>query len=103
MLESADLIQDWVKLISADPMNHVLMINIIKNAAKLIANLIIMGSGILGRAVLQAYRKALDSYNSLVSIKNWERNVLKLIVSWAATVIIDQATSLAKFLQVLEM
>lgn len=30
-------------------------------AAKLIANLIIMGSGILGRAVLQAYRKALES------------------------------------------
>ncbi|KAG6512788.1 hypothetical protein ZIOFF_030917 [Zingiber officinale] len=32
-------------------------------AAKLIANLIIMGSGILGRAVLQAYRKALENAN----------------------------------------
>ncbi|XP_020598263.1 mitochondrial import inner membrane translocase subunit PAM16 like 2-like, partial [Phalaenopsis equestris] len=29
-------------------------------AAKLIANLLIMGSGILGRAVFQAYRKALE-------------------------------------------
>lgn len=35
MLESADLIQDWVKLISADPMNHVLMINIIKNVKRI--------------------------------------------------------------------
>ena len=32
-------------------------------AAKLIANLIIMGSGILGRAVFQAYRKALENAN----------------------------------------
>ncbi|KAI0513564.1 mitochondrial import inner membrane translocase subunit PAM16 like 2 [Dendrobium catenatum] len=32
-------------------------------AAKLIANLLIMGSGILGRAVLQAYRKALENAN----------------------------------------
>jgi hypothetical protein len=30
-------------------------------AGKLIANLIVMGSGIIGRAMLQAYRKALDS------------------------------------------
>nr|XP_010912500.1 mitochondrial import inner membrane translocase subunit PAM16 like 2 [Elaeis guineensis] len=32
-------------------------------AAKILANLIIMGSGILGRAVLQAYRKALENAN----------------------------------------
>ncbi|XP_039140520.1 mitochondrial import inner membrane translocase subunit PAM16 like 2-like [Dioscorea cayenensis subsp. rotundata] len=32
-------------------------------AAKLLANLIIMGSGILGRAVVQAYRKALENAN----------------------------------------
>ncbi|XP_020582268.1 mitochondrial import inner membrane translocase subunit PAM16 like 2-like [Phalaenopsis equestris] len=32
-------------------------------AAKLIANLLIMGSGILGRAVFQAYRKALENAN----------------------------------------
>ncbi|WOL04273.1 mitochondrial import inner membrane translocase subunit tim16-like [Canna indica] len=32
-------------------------------AAKIIANLIIMGSGIVGRAVLQAYRKALENAN----------------------------------------
>uniref|UniRef100_A0A452YG37 Uncharacterized protein n=1 Tax=Aegilops tauschii subsp. strangulata TaxID=200361 RepID=A0A452YG37_AEGTS len=30
-------------------------------AGKLIANLIVMGSGIIGRAMLQAYRKALES------------------------------------------
>jgi hypothetical protein len=30
-------------------------------AGKLIANLIVMGSGIVGRAMLQAYRKALHS------------------------------------------
>jgi hypothetical protein len=30
-------------------------------AGKLIANLIVMGSTVLGRAMLQAYRKALDS------------------------------------------
>lgn len=32
-------------------------------ASKLIANLIIMGSAILGRAVIQAYRKALENAN----------------------------------------
>lgn len=32
-------------------------------AAKILANLIVMGSGILGRAVLQAYRKALENAN----------------------------------------
>ncbi|RCV42483.1 hypothetical protein SEVIR_9G219400v4 [Setaria viridis] len=32
-------------------------------AGKLIANLIVMGSTILGRAMLQAYRKALDNAN----------------------------------------
>ncbi|XP_010934331.1 mitochondrial import inner membrane translocase subunit PAM16 like 2 [Elaeis guineensis] len=32
-------------------------------ASKLLANLIIMGSGILGRAVLQAYRKAIENAN----------------------------------------
>ncbi|XP_078162117.1 mitochondrial import inner membrane translocase subunit PAM16 like 2-like [Carex rostrata] len=32
-------------------------------AAKIIANLIVIGSGILGRAVLRAYRKALDNAN----------------------------------------
>ncbi|EEC67178.1 hypothetical protein OsI_34046 [Oryza sativa Indica Group] len=32
-------------------------------AGKLIANLIVMGSGIIGRAMLQAYRKALDNAN----------------------------------------
>ncbi|XP_008781513.2 mitochondrial import inner membrane translocase subunit PAM16 like 2-like isoform X2 [Phoenix dactylifera] len=32
-------------------------------ATKLLANLIIMGSGIVGRAVLQAYRKALENAN----------------------------------------
>ncbi|XP_020251749.1 mitochondrial import inner membrane translocase subunit PAM16 like 2-like [Asparagus officinalis] len=30
-------------------------------AAKILANLIVMGSGILGRAVFQAYRKALEN------------------------------------------
>lgn len=30
-------------------------------AARILANLLVMGSGILGRAVLQAYRKALES------------------------------------------
>lgn len=30
-------------------------------AARLLANLIVMGSGIMGRAVLQAYRKALEN------------------------------------------
>ena len=33
----------------------------ISQAGKLIANLIVMGSTIIGRAMLQAYRKALDS------------------------------------------
>ncbi|CAN6299074.1 unnamed protein product [Urochloa humidicola] len=32
-------------------------------AGKLIANLIVMGSTIIGRAMLQAYRKALDNAN----------------------------------------
>ncbi|XP_072955172.1 mitochondrial import inner membrane translocase subunit PAM16 like 2-like [Typha angustifolia] len=32
-------------------------------AAKLLANLLIMGSGILGRAVFQAYRKAIENAN----------------------------------------
>ncbi|KAK3157790.1 hypothetical protein QOZ80_2AG0128070 [Eleusine coracana subsp. coracana] len=32
-------------------------------AGKLIANLIVMGSGIIGRAMLQAYRKALHNAN----------------------------------------
>uniref|UniRef100_A0ACD5TNV4 Uncharacterized protein n=3 Tax=Avena sativa TaxID=4498 RepID=A0ACD5TNV4_AVESA len=32
-------------------------------AGKLIANLIVMGSGIIGRAMLQAYRKALENAN----------------------------------------
>ncbi|OAY80134.1 mitochondrial import inner membrane translocase subunit PAM16 like 2-like [Ananas comosus] len=32
-------------------------------AAKILANLIIMGSGILGRAVFQAYRKAIENAN----------------------------------------
>lgn len=33
----------------------------LSQAGKLIANLIVMGSTIIGRAMLQAYRKALDS------------------------------------------
>ncbi|XP_020259648.1 mitochondrial import inner membrane translocase subunit PAM16 like 2-like [Asparagus officinalis] len=33
----------------------------IERVAKFLANLIIMGSGILGRAVFQAYRKALEN------------------------------------------
>ncbi|XP_065044528.1 mitochondrial import inner membrane translocase subunit PAM16 like 2-like isoform X1 [Musa acuminata AAA Group] len=32
-------------------------------AARILANLLVMGSGILGRAVLQAYRKALENAN----------------------------------------
>lgn len=32
-------------------------------AAKLLANLLIVGSGVLGRAVLQAYQKALQNAN----------------------------------------
>ncbi|CAA6655247.1 unnamed protein product [Spirodela intermedia] len=32
-------------------------------AAKILANLIVMGSSILGRAVIQAYKKALDNAN----------------------------------------
>ncbi|XP_078442265.1 mitochondrial import inner membrane translocase subunit PAM16 like 2-like [Wolffia australiana] len=32
-------------------------------AAKLLANLIVMGSSILGRAVIQAYKKALENAN----------------------------------------
>lgn len=32
-------------------------------AARLLAQLIVMGSGMLGRAVLQAYRKALENAN----------------------------------------
>lgn len=35
-------------------------------AAKLLANLIVMGSGVLGRAVLHAYRKALESKFSAI-------------------------------------
>ncbi|XP_062200762.1 mitochondrial import inner membrane translocase subunit PAM16 like 2-like isoform X1 [Phragmites australis] len=34
-------------------------------AGKLIANLIVMGSTIIGRAMLQAYRKALDNANKI--------------------------------------
>lgn len=33
-------------------------------AARILANLIVMGSGILGRAVFQAYRQALASMSS---------------------------------------
>ncbi|KMZ76374.1 Mitochondrial import inner membrane translocase subunit TIM16 [Zostera marina] len=32
-------------------------------ASKILANLIVMGSGILGRAIIQAYRKALQNAN----------------------------------------
>ncbi|XP_074581562.1 mitochondrial import inner membrane translocase subunit PAM16 like 2-like [Curcuma longa] len=32
-------------------------------AARLLANILVMGSGILGRAVLQAYRKAIENAN----------------------------------------
>lgn len=37
-------------------------------AAKILANLIVMGSGILARALVQAYRQALASKFSLIIV-----------------------------------
>lgn len=42
------------------------LFDVLNQAAKLLANLIIMGSGILGRAVVQAYRKALESKSFII-------------------------------------
>ncbi|KAJ0970489.1 hypothetical protein J5N97_023366 [Dioscorea zingiberensis] len=46
-------------------------------AAKLLANLIIMGSGILGRAVFQAYRKALENANKTGVAQETVNNIFK--------------------------
>ncbi|PKA59251.1 hypothetical protein AXF42_Ash001344 [Apostasia shenzhenica] len=45
------------------------------NATKLIANLIIMGSGILGRAVIQAFHKALENANKSGVAQETIRNI----------------------------
>ncbi|KAH7662668.1 Mitochondrial import inner membrane translocase subunit Tim16 protein [Dioscorea alata] len=46
-------------------------------AAKLLANLLVMGSGILGRAVFQAYRKALENANKTGVAQETVKNVFK--------------------------
>jgi hypothetical protein len=40
----------------------------LSQAGKLIANLIVMGSTIIGRAMLQAYRKGLNIYSPLAGL-----------------------------------
>lgn len=39
----------------------VVFLSLLIQAARIIANLLVMGSGVLGRAVVQAYRKAIES------------------------------------------
>ncbi|KAM0932217.1 putative mitochondrial import inner membrane translocase subunit Tim16 [Dioscorea sansibarensis] len=46
-------------------------------AAKLLANLLVMGSGILGRAVFQAYRKALENANKTGVAQETVKNVFR--------------------------
>ncbi|KAJ0972034.1 hypothetical protein J5N97_019993 [Dioscorea zingiberensis] len=46
--------------------------------AKIIANLLVMGSGVLGRAVVQAYRKALDNANKTGVAKETIQNISRM-------------------------
>ncbi|KAM0946299.1 putative mitochondrial import inner membrane translocase subunit Tim16 [Dioscorea sansibarensis] len=47
-------------------------------AARIIANLLVMGSGVLGRAVLQAYRKAIENANKSGVTKETIQNISRM-------------------------
>ncbi|MQL82328.1 hypothetical protein Taro_014806 [Colocasia esculenta] len=59
-------------------------------AAKLLANLIVMGSSILGRALIQAYKKALERKMP------WGRRVCDLIFILLVKCFVDEVNRVIK-------